>query len=308
MPPAALTLREWRSARPLQLLAVLGVHRRGGGDPTFRTGADGAVVRGIQTPEGPATVEYHCAPRDAQVRVQAWGAGAQWALEQAPAALGEGDAADGFVAHHPQVAAAARRFAGWRVPASGLVLDALVPAIIEQRVTGKEAFGAYRRLVQRHGEPAPGPWADAGLVVPPGPRGWRGIPSWEWLRAQVDPGRSGTVMRVCALGSSLERLTRRTPAEARAALRTVTGVGQWTAAEVAHRALGDADAVSFGDYHVARSIGWALTGVELDDAGLAELLQPYAGHRYRVQRLLELSGAAHPRHAPRMALPTHLPR
>ena len=149
----------------------------------------------------------------------------------------------------------------------------------------------YKRQVQRYGEPAPGPFADAGLVVPPAPRGWRGIPSWEWLRAQVDPGRSATVMRACAVATSVERLTRSPPAEARAALRTVAGVGQWTAAEVAHRALGDADAVSFGDYHVARSIGWVLTGVELDDAGLAEVLQPYAGHRYRVQRLLELSGA-----------------
>jgi hypothetical protein len=65
--------------------------------------------------------------------------------------------------------------------------------------------------------------------------------------------------------------------------------------------------VSFGDYHVAKNIGWALTGVPVDDDGLAVLLEPYAGHRYRVQRLLELTGAMRPRRGPRMALRTHLP-
>ena len=39
----------------------------------------------------------------------------------------------------------------------------------------------------------------------------------------------------------------------------------------------------------------------------AVLLEPYAGHRYRVQRLLELAGARHPRRGPRRTLPTHLP-
>jgi len=87
----------------------------------------------------------------------------------------------------------------------------------------------------------------------------------------------------------------------------VPGVGVWTAAETAQRALGDADAVSFGDYHVARNIGWALTGEELDDDGLAELLEPYRGHRYRVQRLLELAGAMRPRRGPRMPPRRHLP-
>ena len=65
--------------------------------------------------------------------------------------------------------------------------------------------------------------------------------------------------------------------------------------------------MSFGDYHVAKDIGWALTGSEVDDDGLAELLEPYAGHRYRVQRLLEL-GVGRPRRGPRMPLRTHLPR
>ncbi len=306
---AAVVERRWRSPRPLQLAAVLGVFRRGAGDPTYAAGFDGEIALARHTPQGPATIELSCRPRQAEVLARAWGPGASWAAEQAPALVGDSDDWSGFQAHHRPVALAVTRFPGWRVPRSGLVLDALVPAIIEQKVTGKEAFGAQRRLVRRYGEPAPGPWGQRGLMVAPSAQRWRAVPSWEWLKASVDPRRSATVQQVCRLAPALERIATLGPGEpARAALRTIPGVGVWTAAEVAQRALGDPDAVSFGDYHVARSIGWALVGVELDDDALAQLLEPYAGHRYRVQRLLELSGAAHPRRGPRMTLPTHLPR
>jgi hypothetical protein len=58
---------------------------------------------------------------------------------------------------------------------------------------------------------------------------------------------------------------------------------------------------------VAKDVTWALTGEVRDEAACAELVERYRGHRYRVQRLLELDGAARPRRAPRMTLPTHLP-
>ena len=45
----------------------------------------------------------------------------------------------------------------------------------------------------------------------------------------------------------------------------------------------------------------------LDDDAATELLEPYRGHRFRVQQLLALMGARRPRHAPRMTLPTHTP-
>ena len=98
------------------------------------------------------------------------------------------------------------------------------------------------------------------------------------------------------------------PEEAERRLRTIPGVGIWTAAEVRQRAHGDADAFSWQDFHVAKNVSWALTGRVLDDAGCAQVIDCYRGHRYRVQRLLELAGAARPRRTPRMTLPTHLPR
>jgi 3-methyladenine DNA glycosylase/8-oxoguanine DNA glycosylase len=307
-PTAAPRLRVWRSERPVSVEAVLATFRRGGGDPTFVRRLDGALARGIRTPEGPATLELHARPGDAEVTGRAWGPGAEWALAGLPELLGDGDDASGFVPRHDAVAMALRRFSGWRVPRSRLVVEAMVPAVIEQKVTGIEAFAGYRRLVRRFGEPAPGPYAAVGLRVPPTPAQWAAVPSWEFLKASVDHARSRALVGAVRVAGRLEQCADVPMPTAHRRMRSLPGVGVWTAAEVAQRALGDPDAVSFGDYHVARSITWALLGEEHGDDVLAEVLEPYAGHRYRVQRLLELTGARHPRRGPRMALRTHLPR
>ncbi len=299
-------VRSWTPGRPLDVFAVISGLRRGGGDPTFRRDPHGTIWRGTRTPQGPSTLRLR-QPAGSAIEATGWGPGAEWVLASLPAMLGEQDDATGFVAHHPLVAEAARRFSGWRVPRTELVLEALIPAIIEQKVAGREAFSSYRTLVQRYGERAPGEGAARGLWVAPSATAWARIPSWEWLKAGVDGARSAAAVRAAGAAGRLEQCVDLTPEEAHRRLRAVPGVGVWTAAEVRHTALGDADAVSFGDYHVARDIGWALTGSEVDDDGLAELLEPYAGHRYRVQRLLELSGASRPRRGHRLPLRTHLP-
>ena len=172
----------------------------------------------------------------------------------------------------------------WRFSRSGLVMEALLPAIIEQKVTGQEAFGGFRALVQRYGERAPGPGHDLDLWVQPHPEELRGIPSWEWLKLHIDPARSRAVVMAARVADSLQRIAALDGEEADQRLRSLPGIGVWTSAEVRQRALGDADAVSFGDYHVAKDIGWALTGEQLDDlaAGraaraLAAAARPGAG-------------------------------
>lgn len=308
-PAPAARSRRWVSTRAVALGQIIGIFRRGGGDPTSLSGpGTPGFVRAFHAPTGPVTLELVLRARDGAVEARAWGDGADWALDGVPDLLGDGDDTSEFVAHHALVAESLRRHPHWRVPRSRLVIDALVPAIIEQKVTGQEAFAGYRRLVTRFGAPAPGPYAARGLRLPPTAAGWASIPSWEFLRASVDPARSRALVHAVRVAGRLEQTVDLPPAQARARLRVVPGVGVWTAAEAAQRALGDADAVSFGDYHVAKNIGWALVGHEIDDDGLAELLEPYAGHRYRVQRLLELAGAFRPRHGPRMAPRRHLPR
>lgn len=298
--------RRWTPASPLVVGQTWGTLRRGAGDPAWTVRA-GTLWRGIRTPLGPVTLGIAARDPQAPVLARAWGPGSEWVLEHLPRMLGEEDDDSGFTPRHPVVRDAARRHPGWRVPRTGLVLESLLPAVVEQKVTGQEAFAGWRRIVHRAGERAPGPGAELGLWVPPGPTDLAALPSWEWLRAGVSPQRSATLARVVQVAARLEECTGMSSARARARITSVPGVGVWTAAETAHRALGDPDAVSFGDYHVAADIGWALTGSPVDDHALVELLAPYAGHRYRVQRLLQLAGVHRPRRGPRMAPRTHLP-
>jgi 3-methyladenine DNA glycosylase/8-oxoguanine DNA glycosylase len=230
----------------------------------------------------------------------AWGDGAQQFIEMLPAMLGADDDASDFVPRDPTVAAAHRRVPHLRLGRTGLVLEALIPAIIEQRVPGADAFRSWRLLVSKYGTPAPGPAPD-GMRVPPSAEAWRHIPSWEFHRANVDPGRAQTVVGCARRASSLERLVARPVEQARQALTSLPGVGEWTAAETAQRAFGDADAVSVGDYHVPKMIGWTLVGRPVDDAAMLELLEPMRPHRHRVVRLLEASGLAYePRRGARL--------
>jgi len=304
---AAPAARLWRPAWPCAVATILSSIRRGSGDPTYRTDESGALWRSCRTPAGPVTLRVRARAPLAEVEAQAWGAGADWILDRLPRLLGAADDPTGFEPRHPPVAYAWRRHPHWRVPSTGLVFEALLAAILEQKVTGQEAWTGWRRVLRRFGEPAPGPGAALGMRVLPAPAAVARIPSWEWLRCHIDPARSRTAVVAARAATSLERTLDLPPAEVESRLRSLPGVGVWTAAEVRQRAHGDADAVSFGDYHVARDVGWALTGVEADDEQLAELLAPYSPHRYRVQRLLELTGHRRPRRAPRMAPRTHLP-
>lgn len=300
---AAERLRRWRPAHPLDLAAVLGPLRRGSGDPTFRHLPGAGIWRAARTPEGPATTALRVPPGTAEVEVRAWGPGAQWALDAVPDLLGAGDDPAGFEPRHPVVREAWRRHAGWRVPRSRGVVEVLVPAVLEQKVTGREAWRAFRSLVRRYGEKAPGPVDDlpGGLWLQPAARTWARVPSWDWHRAGVDLSRSRTVVTAAAVAGRLEALADLPPADAATRLRSLPGIGVWTAAEVAQRALGDADAVSVGDYHLSSVVGHALVGERVDDDAMLELLEPYRGHRYRAVRMIELAGVRPERHGPRYA-------
>jgi 3-methyladenine DNA glycosylase/8-oxoguanine DNA glycosylase len=303
--PTAETL--WRPSWPCPVDVVLRPARRGAGDPTFRTDPDGVIWRGLRTPEGVVTLRLESRRYDGQVHAAVWGHGSDWVLDRLPAMLGAEDDPSGFEPRHPVIVEAYRRHPHWRVARSGLVMESLVPAIIEQKVTGQEAFAGFRMLVHRFGERAPGPGAERGLWVQPSPEQIRLVPSWEWLRMHVDPARSRALVRAAQVASSLERTVGLDAAEVDRRLCSLPGIGVWTSAEVRFRAHGDADAVSFGDYHVAKDVGWALTGAPVDDDGMAELLEPYRPHRHRVQRLVELAGLHRPRRGPRMAPRRHLP-
>jgi 3-methyladenine DNA glycosylase/8-oxoguanine DNA glycosylase len=291
-------------AEPVSLAATLAPLRRGTGDPCFRSDPSG-VWRTQRTPEGPATL--HLVQTRHGVTASAWGAGAQWAIAALPELLGHGDDWAGLdVAATPLLADSLHRNPGLRLTRTGLVFEALLAAVLEQKVTSVEARRAWRYLLTKYGEVAPGP-APAGMRVFPGSDVWRRVPSWEWHRAGVGPQRADTVMRAASVASSLERTIAdgRGGPEVERKLRSVIGVGVWTAAETMQRAHGDPDSPSVGDYHLPALVGWALVGRRVDDDGMLELLEPYRGHRQRVMRLITASGFAKPRFGPRMTIQDH---
>jgi 3-methyladenine DNA glycosylase/8-oxoguanine DNA glycosylase len=216
-----------------------------------------------------------------------------------PVLLGAGDDWTGFdVAAHPLLADVARRHPGLRLPSTGLVLDVLVPAILEQRVTGREARRAWRGVCYWYGDPAPGPWP--ALRVPPAAETLLDVPTWDWHRLGVDLARQRTIRGAATVAGRLEECVDLAPVSALARLRLVPGIGEWTAAEVAQRAWGDPDTVSVGDFHIHDQVVHALTGRPRgDDAEMLALLEPWRGHRQRVVRLIEVSGVAKPRFGPR---------
>ncbi|MGO9297502.1 MAG: DNA-3-methyladenine glycosylase family protein [Streptosporangiaceae bacterium] len=308
---------------PLDTARGRGVHPRGRSDPALRIEPGGAIWRTSLTPDGPGTLRVAAQrlaggtlvplprpgrrtdraavapPRPTLVTAAAWGPGAGWLLDQLPELLGERDNPDGFVPGDRLLARLTGRFHGPRVSRSARVFEALVPAVLEQKVVGLEAKRAWRLLLTRFGLPAPGP-GPAGLRVCPPPAVWAALPSWEWHRAGVEGVRAVTIARAARVAGRLEEIVTMPAAAADTRLRSLPGIGPWTSAEVRQRACGDPDAVTVGDLHLPGAVGWTLAGRVVDDAGMLDLLAPYRGHRYRVTRLVVLGGSYPPRRGPRM--------
>ena len=218
---------EWRAPFVLDLPRTLGVHARGHGDPAYRVTPDGCTWRTSLTPEGPGTLRVAPArPVPAAaftsvsastrapalsgpgpvtvVRATAWGPGAAWLLRELPGMLGADDDRAGFDPAHPVLRELSARHPGVRVGRSGRVLEALVPAVLEQKVVGAEARRAWRYLLLKFGGPAPGP-APEGMRVCPPPRTWCRIPSWEWHRAGVEGVRARTIIGAAEVAAGWRR-------------------------------------------------------------------------------------------------------
>lgn len=298
---------EYRPTGPVDVRSTLLAHRRGPGDPTMVEDA-GVIWRAARTPGGIATLAITMS--SSSVRAVAWGPGAEWTIAQVPALCGADDDATGFDASlHPLIAEAHRRNPGLRIGRTDLLFDALAGSIMEQKVTGLQAFGAWRRILQWCGERAPGP-TPRPMFAPPPIDGWRSIPSWTWHRAGLEPPQSRTIVAAASRGRSIERaMAGVTDGDDRDRILTsLQGVGLWTAAETRIRAYGDPDAVSVGDYHLAHEVGYALTGSRTDDDGMLELLAPWAGQRQRVIRLIGRAGAREARRGPRLHPEDHRSR
>ncbi len=267
------------------------------GRPTTRIGgAD--FLHAMNTPDGAATIHMRVDRHSAAVRVEAWGPGKSWAIEHAPEMLGCADeCASEFAPTDPLLRSLASECRGMRLTRLSHALDFTICTIIEQRVTSLEARRSWRTLVDRFGEPAPGPFD---LRVPPAADVVAQIPDWKWRRLGIEGRRSATVRAFARENTQVERSTREGVRMFDARLRSIRGIGIWTAATVTHTVLGDADAVPVGDWHLPGHVGYALAGErDADDARMLELLEPYRPHRARVWRLIVAAAPAPERRAPR---------
>lgn len=307
--PAAPLSTAYAPAEPVDLRATLGPLGRGPYDPTTQWDPSyyAVVWRTFTTPHGPVTLRLEQGGRGAPVWARAWGPGAEWAIDGVPQLVGAGDDwSELDLSRHPFLAETLRRNPGLRLPATRRVFEAMAPAIVEQKVTSLEAYREWARLVTRFGTLPPGParLMPEKLRVAPVPEVWQAIPSWEWHRAGVDPTRSRTLVEAASRAAAIERAA--DGAGAVAALTSLRGIGPWTVAETLQRSHGHPDQVSVGDYNVSRFVGFALAGDrDCDDAGMLELLAPWAGQRQRVVRLILASGRLPERRGPRATITDH---
>ncbi|MFI5283779.1 MAG: DNA-3-methyladenine glycosylase family protein [Candidatus Dormibacterales bacterium] len=281
-------------SKPLDLTATL-AHTAAGS--AMRMAGD-EVWRATRTPAGTATV--HIRHERGAVEVEGWGAGAEWVVAQAPLLVGEADDSEGFVPVHPLIARLHRSHPGLRMPRTHAVFEALVPTVIGQLVAGAEAHASYRALVRELGEAAPGP---IHMTIAPSAKVLAHTPYWTFHGFGIERKRAETIIRAARSAGRLEEIVGMTREDAYRRLLAFPGVGPWTAAHVAAVAVGDADAVPLGDYHLPHTIGYALEGTARStDERMLELLEPYLGHRGRVIRLIAIAGITAPRFGPRQPL------
>lgn len=280
--------------RPLDLALTLGPIGRGSWLRAERREA----WRATRTPEGLATLHVRHDGRVADA--EAWGPGAQWAVDRAPSLCGQSDDDQGFVPNHPVINRLHSGLPGMRLPRTEAVFEALVPAVLAQLVATAEAHASYRSLVASMGEPAPGP---VPMKVPPSPQTLARTPYWAFHRFGIERRRAEVIIRAARSARRLEEVVAMDRESAYRRMQAFPGVGPWTAAKVALVALGDADSVPVGDYNLPHAVGFALEGTaRSSDERMLELLDPYRGHRARVIRLITASGISAPRFGPRAPL------
>jgi 3-methyladenine DNA glycosylase/8-oxoguanine DNA glycosylase len=289
----------WPLNGPLDLVRTLAPLSRGRGDRTIRM-VHGHAWWATRTDDGPASMTIVVG--GGEVSAEAFGPGAERALAGVPALLSLDHDQEPIPAGHPLVARLERRLVGVRIPRTAAVLESLVPAILEQKVTGQEAHRAWSGLVRVHGEPAPGP-PEWGLRLSPSPAALAALPYYAYHPFGIEQRRADLIRGIAARAAWFEALADLPLSSAYRRLTSVPGIGPWTAAEVGVRALGDVDAVSVGDFHLPNLVAFALAGEPRGtDARMLALLEPYRGQRARVVRLLELSGVRAPRYGPRLSV------
>jgi 3-methyladenine DNA glycosylase/8-oxoguanine DNA glycosylase len=275
----------FRPERPVHLGETLFPVRVGPRDPTMRFLPNRDVWRATRTPHGPATERLRQV--DGVIRVDAWGPGAGWLVERAPALCGGNDDPSAFQPEQLVLRRLVLAHPGLRLGRSDAVFEATMAAILEQRVSTRKAWRNWQALVRVLGEPAPGPVPQLRLSPAPTRVGHASLHLLQVCG--IDRQRALALKRAAIVAHRLEEATRLPHETAQRRLQSVPGIGPWTSARVTGAALGDPDAVMVGDLHLPHLVTWALAGEPRGtDERMLELLEPHRGQRARVIRLLML--------------------
>ncbi len=255
-------------------------------------------VWSTRTPDGPAAVQIQPGP---VLEITAWGEGAAWALAQCPTLLGFDDKPELFVPTHDRLKDLARRNPGLRIGATHRAWEVIFWAILGQKVQVTSANRSRRELMRKYSARAPGPdpqWLvpAADVIAELGMHDFHAV-GIEQKRAKVLREIARRVIRV-------EETCDMPPADADKRLQAFRGIGPWTSAFVRLLALGDADAIPIGDYHLPNKIAWLLAQEpRADDERMLELLEPYVGQRGRIFKLVKTAGEDAPRRGPKLSSP-----
>lgn len=292
MTPADVAL-DLPRPEPLDLASTARFLRLGERDPSWHI-ADRCVARATHTPDGPVTIRIEdCGGK---LAVSAWGSGSKHAAAIACGLTGADDDPDSFAPEHAGLRRLAAKWRGLRLPRVYSALDALTPTIFQQLIPFEEAAATWRRALVGLNRAAPGP---LGLLLPPSATDLRQEPGWRWEQAGLSRRRAETLARVGVHAKRLEEAFD-DPVFARARWSAIPGIGPWTVEHALAVRCGEADALILGDATLPSTVSFALRGErEACDADLAELLAPFAPHRYRVVRLLWAEGVKPPRRAPK---------
>ncbi|HSM67036.1 MAG TPA: hypothetical protein VK860_12070 [Ilumatobacteraceae bacterium] len=275
-------------------------------DPSTRWTAN-SFAKAVLTPHGPGTMQLSWDAAGSAV-AEAWGSGAEWLLERAPYWVGLHDDVAGFRPEvHPTVGEWWRRRPGMRLAAGGVVWQELLLVLLGQRVTTEEALRSWRRIVHAWGEPAPGP---LGLQMPPSPEAVAGRTYVDLHRFNVERRRADAILLAARRAKRLEEAATMAAPDALRRLSALPGLGVWTATSVVTVSHGDPDTIVLRDYGLPTMVNYAFTGdarrVDADAGGdelMCRHLEPWAGHRQRIVRLLFSVGVSAPRRGPRARNP-----
>jgi 3-methyladenine DNA glycosylase/8-oxoguanine DNA glycosylase len=261
-------------------------------NPTLARLGPGRLLRAAHTPEGPVTVAITADM--GSLAAEAWGSGSAWLLDAVPRLFGLDDRPPRY---RGKLGFVQRERPGVRMTQAIDLFELLASYVIRQRVAWRDAVASQLAILRAHAEPAPGP---GDLRLPLSPAQWRGLTTADLFSFGIERKRASTLLRLAALADRIRGWASLPGEEFASRLEALAGVGPWTRAMVQGHGLAELDAVPLGDYDLPSMVSWFFANEpRADDARMLELLEPYAGQRFRVLRILWAAGCQAPRFGPR---------